>query len=74
MDQIAPQALRLPPGERALLADCHSIIYLSPCDWRDEHQALAGVQRAQDVGVDFPDGERGGSRHAVGTHARAVRA
>jgi len=30
---------------------------------RNEHQAIARLQRAQDVGVDLPDGERGGSRH-----------
>ena len=33
---------------------------------RDEHQAIAGLQRAQDVGVDFPDGERGGGGHEAG--------
>ena len=28
-----------------------------------QHQTIAGLQRAQDVGVNFPNGERGGGRH-----------
>ena len=41
-----------------------------------QHQARPAAQRAQDVGVDFPNGERGGSRHgpipraAACTHKR----
>ena len=31
-----------------------------------QHQAIAALQRAQEVGVNFPNGERGGVRHEVG--------
>ena len=31
-----------------------------------QHQPVAALQRAQDVGVNFPNGERGGGRHEVG--------
>ena len=32
----------------------------------DQHQAIPGLQGAQNVGVDLPDGERGGGRHGMG--------